>query len=111
VYHTETYTFLDGNKVEHPEKFLDPLNHSILRLAVEVRKDIKEANNLQDWYFDHFGIERLLRAIDEQFADKGLDFRPAVVQLQQALQTPPPERFKNVRFAITPIVNEWLKKH
>jgi hypothetical protein len=110
-YHTETYTFLDGNKVEHPEKFLEPLNRSILRLADDIYKRIKDTNNLQDWHFEHFGIERLLRAIDEQFYDKGMDFRPAVLKLQKALNTTPPERFKNVHFTVTPVVNDWLKKH
>jgi hypothetical protein len=111
AYHTEAYTFLDGNKVDHPEKFLEPLNRSILRLADEIRKRIKDSNDLQPWHFEHFSIERLFRAIDEQFSDKGMDFRPAVLKLQEALNTTPPERFKNVRFTVTPIVKEWLKKH
>lgn len=110
-YHTEVYTFIDGNKVEHPEKFLEPLNRSILRLADDIHKRIKDSNNLQDWHFEHFGIERLFRAIDEQFLNKGMDFRPAVLKLQKALQTTPPERFKDVRFTVTPVVNDWLKRH
>ncbi|MEZ5043516.1 MAG: hypothetical protein R2828_26705 [Saprospiraceae bacterium] len=110
-YHTKTYTFLDGNKVDHPEKFLDPLNRSILRLADEIHKLIKDSNDLQDWHFEHFGIERLLRAIDEQFMNKGVDFRPAILKLQDALKTTPPERFKHVRFTVTPVVKHWLKKH
>ena len=110
-YHTEVYTFIDGNEVEHPEKFLEPLNCSILRLADEIRKRIKNSNNLQDWHFEHFGIERLFRAIDEQFLNKGVDFRPAVYKLQEALKTTPPERFKNVHFTVTPVVKDWLQKH
>jgi hypothetical protein len=110
-YYHHVYTFIDGNKVEHPEKFLKPLNQSILWMANDIRKSIKDSNNLQDWHFEHFGIERLFRAIDEQFLNKGMDFRPAVLKLQEALKTTPPERFKNVRFTVTPVVNEWLKKH
>jgi hypothetical protein len=110
-YHTHTYTFLDGNKVEHPEKFLEPMNRSILRMADEIHKHIKDANDLQNWHFEYFRIDRLLRAIDEQFLNKGVDFRPAVLKLQEALNTTPPERFKNVRFEVTPVVKDWLKKH
>ena len=110
-YHTEVYSFIDGNKVEHPEKFLEPLNRSILRLANEIHNRIKHTNNLQDWHFEHFGIERLFRALEEQFLNKGMDFRPAVLKLQKALQTTPPERFKDVRFTVTPVVDNWLKKH
>jgi hypothetical protein len=110
-YHSQVYTFMDGNKVEHPEKFLQPLNQRILWMANDIRKQIKAGNNLQDWHFDALGIECLLYAIDEQFANKGMDFRPAVLTLQEALQTSSPKQPKNVRFTVTPIVNHWLKKH
>lgn len=110
-YYAEAYTFLDGNKVEHPEKFLEPLNHSILHTADVVHNLIHDANNLQSWHFEPYNIDRLLRAIDEQFLNKGMDFRPAVLKLQEALKTTPPERFKDVRFEITPVVNDWLKKY
>lgn len=109
-YHN-VYAFIDGNEVEHPEKFLKPLNQNILWIADDIRKSIKDSNNLQNWHFEHFGIDRLLRAIDEQFLNKGVDFRPAVLKLQEALTTTPPEQFKNVRFTITPIVKDWLKRH
>lgn len=110
-YYSEAYTFLDGNKVEHPEKFLEPLNRSILHTADVVHNLIHDANNLQSWHFEPYNIDRLLRAIDEQFLNKGMDFRPAVVKLQEALKTTPPERFKDVRFEVTPVVNDWLKRH
>lgn len=110
-HYAHAYTFLDGNKVEHPELFLKPLNNSILHMATEIQESITDSNNLQDWHFEHLGIERLFRAIDEQFLNKGMDFRPAVLKLQEALNTTPPERFKNVRFNVTPIVKDWLKKH
>ena len=80
-------------------------------MASQIKKQILEANNLQHWHFETYGIERLLRAIDEQFLNRGVDFRPAVVKLREALSTKPPERFKNVRFTITPVVDKWLKKH
>lgn len=110
-YYAETYTFLDGNKVDNPEKFLEPLNRSILHVADEIHKLIHDAHDLQEWHLEPFNIKRLLRAIDEQFLNKGMDFRPAVLKLQEAMNTTPPERFKNVRFSETPVVNEWLKRY
>jgi hypothetical protein len=110
-YFSEVYTFIDGNKVDHPDLFPQPINRSILLMASQIKKQILEANNLQHWHFENYGIERLLRAIDEQFLNRGVDFRPAVVKLREALSTKPPERFKNVRFTITPVVDKWLKKH
>ncbi len=106
----EVYYFLDGNAVTHPEQFAQPLNQSILWLAETIKTDITDSNNLQHWSFDSYQIDNLLRAIDEQFLNKGVDFYPNVVKLKQALQTPPPERFKDVRFTITGVVDSWLKK-
>jgi hypothetical protein len=53
----------------------------------------------------------LLGAIDSQFSGLGVDFFPAVQKLLQALQTPPPERFKGVRFNVTGKVARWLRTH
>jgi hypothetical protein len=106
----EVYYFLDGNAVTQPDHFARPLNESILWLAATIKNDIKDSNNLQDWSFDMYQIENLLRAIDQQFLNRGVDFVPNIVQLQQALTTTPPERFKGVRFNITHVVDAWLKK-
>ncbi len=108
---TEVYHFIDGNQVEHPELFVEPINRSIRRLAGEVKVRIKGSNNLQDWHFEHFSLERLFRAIDEQFLLPGADYRPAVQELRKALDTPKPERFQHVKFTVTPLVDDWLKKH
>jgi hypothetical protein len=108
---TEVYHFIDGNKVEHPELFVEPINRSIRRVAGEIKQQIADANDLQPWHFEHFSIPRLFRAIDEQFLVPGADYRPAVQELRNALDTPKPERFKKVKFTLTPLVDEWLKKH
>ncbi|QHV93980.1 hypothetical protein [Spirosoma endbachense] len=107
----EVYYFLDSNRVDHPELFVKPLNQSILWLSASIKADIKDSNNLQHWSFDSYGIERLLTAIDDQFQNQGVDFYPNVLGLKQALDTTPPERFKDVRFTVTGVVNDWLRKH
>ena len=106
----EVYYFLDGNAVSHPEQFAGPLNQSIVWLAETIKADITNSNNLQHWSFDSYQIDNMLRAIDEQLLNKGVDFYPNVVKLKQALQTPPPQRFKDVRFTTTDVVDSWLKK-
>jgi hypothetical protein len=108
---TEVYQFIDGNKVDHPEQFVEPINRSIRRVAGEVKASIKDSNNLQDWHFEHLGLPRLFRAIEEQFMLPGADYRPAVQALRKALDTPKPERFEKVKFTVTPLVDDWLKKH
>lgn len=107
----EVYYFLDGNLVDHPKLFVEPLKQSIVRLSTSIKADIEDSNNLQSWSFDMYGIDQLLRAIDDQFPGQGNDFYPDVILLQQALITSPPERFKGIHFATTDVVNEWLAKH
>ncbi|QHT66445.1 hypothetical protein GXP67_07125 [Rhodocytophaga rosea] len=110
-YYREVYTFLDGNMVDHPEQFAEPLNQNIVWMATSIKDDIKNSNNLQHWSFDNYNIERLLRAIDDQFMNKGVDFYPTVVKLSQALKTTPPEQFKGVHFTVADVVESWLKRH
>lgn len=107
----EVYYFLDGNAVDHPQQFAEPLNQSIEWLAEDVKTSIAENNNLQNWTFDNHNIDNLLRAIDGPFLDKGVDFRPNVLRLKQALDTPLPEHVKGVRFTATDAVDAWLRKH
>ena len=107
--HTEVYSFIDGNKVDHPELFVEPINRSIRRCAQSIKNDIPDSNNLQDWHFEHLSLERLFRAIDEQFMLPGADYRPAVLELRAALDTPKPERFAKVRFTVEKVVDGWLK--
>ncbi len=66
-YCSHAYTFIEGNKVEHPEKYLEPINRSILRIAAKIPDEIKESNNLQHWTFEGYHIERLLRALTHNF--------------------------------------------
>ncbi|WP_040005779.1 hypothetical protein [Fibrisoma limi] len=107
----EVYYFLDGNEVTQKEAFAKALNESLLPLATSIAADIRDSNNLQNWSFDMYGIERVLRAIDEQFQDMGVDFYPNVYRLRQALATTPPERFKGVTFNVTQVIDRWLQSH
>jgi hypothetical protein len=109
---SQVYQLIDGNEVPHPELFVEPINRSIRHTAEEIRRRITGANDLQDWHFEHFSIDRVLRAIDEQFSKvPGADFRPAVRELRAALDTPKPERFQKVQFTTTREVDNWLKNN
>ncbi|RRA98892.1 hypothetical protein [Larkinella rosea] len=107
----EVYYFLDGNPVAHPDRFVGPLNQSIGQLSTRIRADIVDSNNLQHWSFDMYGIDQLLRALDDQFPTRSADFYPSIVNLRKALNSPKPERFKDVRFSITGVVDQWLVRH
>jgi hypothetical protein len=105
------YDFLDGNRVDHPALFTEPVRLSIEQMAADIRKTITDSNNLQEWSFDHFGIDRLLRVIDGQLAGQGMDFYPAILEVRKALDTAPPERFKGVKYKVTPVLDKWIKAH
>ncbi|MCH6236068.1 hypothetical protein [Cognataquiflexum rubidum] len=105
------YDFLDGNNVDHPALFTEPVRLSILQMASDIRTTIPSADNLQDWSFDHFGIERLLRVVDGQLAGQGMNFYPAILEVRKALDTTPPERFKGVKYSVTPVLDKWLKNN
>jgi low affinity Fe/Cu permease len=108
----EVYTFLDAYKVEHTEKFLEPINRNILRLAEKFQTDIKQSQILEPWFFNGYDIERRLRVIDTQFANKGFNFRPAVLKLQEALATERQLPSDNdVQFDEQKVVKDWLEKH
>jgi len=105
------YDFLDGNMVDNPALFTEPVRLSILQMAADIRSAIPDSNNLQEWSFDHFGIERLLRVVDGQLAGQGMDFYPAILEVRKALDTTPPEQYKGVKYSVTPILDNWIKKN
>ena len=107
----QVYYFLDGNAVTHPQQFEAPLIQSMVWLADSIKADINSSNNLQDWSFDSYGIDNLLRAIDMQYPAKSSLFYLNVVRIKQALDTPPPKQFRGVRFTATDVVTTWLKQH
>lgn len=111
-YYREVYSFLGSNPVAHPEAFIQPLNQSIKQLSADIKADIEgRNNNLQDWSFDSYGIDHLLQAIDDQFGGQIATFYPSVIKVKQALNTPLPEPDQGVRFAVTNVVDAWLKSH
>ncbi|GAB3999931.1 hypothetical protein GCM10028807_51560 [Spirosoma daeguense] len=108
-YCQEVYYFLNGNAVDHPDQFIQPLQQSITTLSERIRAEIIDSNNLQSWSFDSYGIEHLLDAIDGQFKQQRNDLYPSVLKLKKALVTKRPERFKDVYFAASDVVERWLK--
>lgn len=83
------YGFLDGNKLEHPEKFIQPIQYSLKVLTNRIRKSVDDAYDLELGLTD---IDAVCRILDAQFKDKAAEFRPAMLHLQQALERPAPER-------------------
>jgi hypothetical protein len=107
------YGFMEDNKVEHPEKFVQPILYSLRVLSIRIRKSVEDPYNLELGLTD---ISRVCHVLETQFKDKAAEFKPAMLRLQQALETSAPER-KNQEHkkayarelkAFRAAVNEWL---
>jgi hypothetical protein len=83
------YVFLDGNKLEHPENFIQPIEHSLELLASGVQKSLEDPYSLNMGYIN---IEALCRVLDTQFKDSAVEFRRSILTLQKALEVTAPER-------------------
>jgi len=95
--YSDAYYFIDGNLVADRKRFAEALERSIGRMAVDIRTEVQQTDNMQEWTFEWYRPERALAAIDFQFSDVGVDFVSAVGKLLSALNDDRPERFKNIK--------------
>jgi len=106
------YLFLECNRVPHPERYVEPIKQDLRRRAAEIRKRLQKDGFTEEWCFDAYRIKECLGAIDFQFSTvEGGDFRAEVRELRDALDTKQSASAHNVQFRLTPVVEEWLKKH
>ncbi|MBK7408102.1 MAG: hypothetical protein IPJ40_08580 [Saprospirales bacterium] len=83
------YAFLDYNKIEHPERFTEPINNNIPILTSRIQETINDPNNYD---LEYLNIDVFCRVLDAQFKDSSAVFRPNILKLHEALETPPVER-------------------
>lgn len=107
-YYYHVYTFLDGNKVENPAIFVSALQTSLRQMAMDIQMHIHDADNLQHWTFDYLSIDRLTRAIDQQFEAHKAILVPTMWGVSHSFQTKPPARFKGVSFDADRHLSKWL---
>jgi hypothetical protein len=110
------YTYLDGNNLEHPEQFVEPIHKSISAFVYHISTTIQKPDNSSvierdEEYFREFNIERLCRVLEKHFKDSSAVFRPNMLKLQQALETEPLDRFANTRNKYRLAVKNWLEKY
>jgi hypothetical protein len=107
------YIFLDKNKVEHPDRFIAPINTSIATITAEVQR-VLEKSFLYSPDLSVLNIDIMCRVLDEQFKDSSNVFRPNMLKLQEALDAPPLERpdtdpdFTTLRNTYRTAVKNWL---
>jgi hypothetical protein len=108
-YYHYAYTYLDANQVEHPEHFIAPVKESLHVMAEEIRNGITDNHNLQDWHFEHLGIERLLRFIDGQLPDRKNEFKPEFELVLKSFDTERAESAKNIRLLARRVLAQWME--
>lgn len=88
------YAFMIGNKVEHPELFLKPIQYSLKVLTNRVTTCIEDPYCFE---LGRIGVEVVGPALEAQFKDRAIDFRPYMLKLQEALALQAPERMNKQR--------------
>ena len=83
------YGFLETNTLEHPEKFILPINNSIAYVTAVAQASIKNPDN---FFLGSTNIAALCHILEAQFKDSAVEFRPNMVRLQQVLDITPAKR-------------------
>lgn len=83
------YAFLDGNSVEHPEKFIEPIQYSLKVFAARAKSDLEDPYKRELWSLN---LESFCRALESQFKGHAQEFKPGMLKLQQVLAVEYPER-------------------
>ncbi len=97
------FDFLDENKVEHPERFIEPIVKSFSRMIADMQEGIE--SSYQGGAFD---VGPLLRVLEGQFNGSIEVFKPYILKLQEVMETPPA---KNRVYGDTSQCNEALYKY
>lgn len=107
------FNFLDDNKVEHPDRFIEPITKG-LSVIIE---DMGE--NIVNPYKGINDIEVLLRVLEGQFKGGIAVFKPHILKLQEVMEMPPAknrvhddtEQTNLTLYKNREEVKSWLARH
>ncbi len=97
------FNFLAENKVEHPERFIEPIVKSFPRMTADMQEGIESA-----YKTGAFDVGPLLRVLEGQFNGSIAVFKPHILKLQEVMETPPA---KNRVYGDTAQCNEAINKY
>lgn len=83
------YAYLEDNRVEHREKFIQPIKYSLKVFAIRAENDLYDPYKRELWSLN---LESFCRALEFQFKDYAKEFKPSMLKLQQVLAAEYPER-------------------
>ena len=97
------YLFLDQYTVDHPDRFVEPINNTLEALAKATQVALKK-NFVYSGDLNVIQIDVVCRVLEHQFKESSNVFRPNMLRIQEALDTSPADPSQ-----ITPEVVEILK--
>lgn len=110
------YVFLDNYKVDHPDRFIEPVNNTIPAITAEVGR-VRQKSFLYTGDLLVLNIDCVCRVLDEQFKDSSAVFRPNMLNLKEALDVPyaqdstMSEDFATLLNTYKASVNTWLESN
>lgn len=99
--------YLEDNVVEHPERFVEPLNKVINRISDEFKYRLQSFGAEND-FLETLNIEGLCRVLDTQFKAYKADFRPNMEKMHSELEAEPKPDFLTIRNKYKKAVKNWL---
>ena len=99
--------YLENNKVEHPERFVEPLNKIINRIAGEFKYRLQSFSD-ENGFLETLYVDKLCRALDTQFKAYHADFRPGMELLYSELEQEPKPELLAIRNKYKTVVKNWL---
>lgn len=108
------FEFLEEYKVEHPERFIEPIVKSFARMTADMHEGI-----VNPYKGGAFNIGPLLRVLEGQFNSSSAIFKPHVLKLQEVMETPPAKSraYDDVEQCNATLnkyreeVKDWLARH
>ncbi|MCC6411823.1 MAG: hypothetical protein IT270_09190 [Saprospiraceae bacterium] len=103
----DVFTFLASNEVDDKSLFPEAVRKGILQQSTIIRERIRQGGSFRGVGFD--GAVRNVLTTVEKYVGMGVDFRPAIKTLRDALNGPP--EAKEATAASKKALDNWLTKH
>lgn len=105
----EAFIFLSSNDVEDKALLAQPVYEGVIGLAKWMRQRLKDSSHPSHLYEGLFSTEvrRALEVVDK-YEGLGIDYRPAVLELQAALDEP--IYYDKPEFSCAKTLDKWLKR-
>lgn len=100
-------TYLESNKVEHPERFVEPLKKIIDRISEEFKYRLQSFGSEND-FLETLNVGGLCHVLDTQFKAYKADFRPGMELMYAELEQEPKPDFLAIRNKYKAVVKNWL---